>query len=208
MQPVRTDPPHIPLRTAGWPTRRSPRWAIAAGAALLAVGVAVGLAHRPTPGQRATDLRSFLQALNSDVESCSGGVRDSLFVLREIDSGASHDVKTAITVASTAAANCSPANNELLDNLTAEQVPESLSSYHLQAAVADLIGWAAPDAATTAADVAAVLAARGKPAEAAARAALRLALRRLDAQRAVADAALEPAIKALSPQSSPPRLYG
>jgi len=193
---------------AGWPTRRAPRWAIAAGVALLAVGVAVGLSHRPTPGQRATDLRGFLQALNSDIESCSGGVRDSMVALGAIDAGTSHKVTTAITIADIAAANCSPANNELLDDLYSEQVPESLSSYHLQAAVTDLINWAAPDAAQVQTDIATVLADRGKPAEAAAHAALTVALRKLDAQRSVVYAALAPAIRALSPQSSPPRLYG
>lgn len=208
MQPVTTDPPHIPLGAAGWPTRRSPRWAIAAGAAMLLIAVAVGLSHRPSTAQRATDLRGFLQSLNSDVESCSGGVRDSLYALRAIDSWASYDVKTAINIASIAAANCSPANNELLDNLFGEQVPESLSSYHLKASVTALIDWAAPDAQRAAGDIVTVLTGRGRPAEAAARAALRLALRKLDAQRSVVYAALEPAIRALSPQSSPPKLYG
>src|SRR5690348_14555387 len=135
MQTTTTEPPFIPVRRSGWPTRRVPRWGLAAGAVLLAVAVAVGLSHRPTSGQRAADLRSFLHQLSADVESCSGGVRESLFVLRQVDSGASQDRKTAVIVADTAAANCSPANNELLDDLTAAQAPGSLASYHLQAAV-------------------------------------------------------------------------
>lgn len=208
MQTARTDPPDVPLRTSGWPTRRSPRWLIAAGAVLLAVGVAVGIAHRPTTGQRATDLRTFLSLINSDIESCSGGVGESLSVLHTIDTGASHDVATALNVASTAAANCAPANNELLADLTSAQVPESLASYHLQSAITDLIDWAAPDAEQVPADVATVLADRGKPSEAAARAALAQALRTLDAQRTLVYAALAPAIKALSPQSTPPVLHG
>jgi len=208
MQTTRTDPPYVPLRQSGWPTRRAPRWALGAGAVLLAAAVAVGLSHRPTTGQRATDLRGLIHELNADVESCSGGVRESLLVLRKIDAGTSGDVKTAISVASTASANCSPANNELLDDLTTVQAPESLASYHLQAAVTALIDWAAPHAEQVAADVATVLSDRGKPAEAADRAALRLALHKLDAQRAVFDAALEPAIRSLSPASAPPTLYG
>jgi len=175
---------------------------------LLAVAVAVGLSHRPTSGQRAADLRTFLHQLNADVESCSGGVRESLYVLRTIDSGASHDVKTAVTVANTAAANCSPANNELLVDLTTAQPPESLASYHLGTAVTGLIDWAAPRATRVAADVAAVLANRGRPAEAADRAALQGALRELDAQRTVVYTALAPAIRSLSPASMPPWLYG
>jgi hypothetical protein len=208
MQAAKTDPPFVPVRRGGWPTRRAPRWVIGAGAVLLAVAVAVGLSHRPTSGQRAADLRSFLRQLTADVESCSGGVRESLFVLRTIDSGGSRDVKTALNVANTAAANCSPANNELLVDLTTAQPPESLASYHLGTAITGLIDWAAPRATRVAADVAAVLANRGRPAEAADRAALQGALRELDAQRTVVYTALAPAIRSLSPASTPPRLYG
>ena len=207
MHTVKTEPPYIPVR-GGWPTQRVPRWALAAGAVLLAIAVAVGLSHRPTTGQRGADLRGFLQQLNADIESCSGGVRESLFVLRQIDAGASTDVKTALNVARTAAANCSPANNELLDDLTAAQPPESLASYHLGAAVTALIDWAAPRAIRAATDVATVLADRGRPAEVADRAALRRALSQLDAQRKVVYAALAPAITSLSPESTAPRLYG
>jgi len=191
-----------------WPTRRAPRWVIGAGSLLLAVAVAVGLAHRPTAGQRAADLRGFLHQLTSDIESCSGGVRESLFVLRQIDTGASRDVPTALRVARTAAANCSPANNELLAALTAAQPPESLASYHLGSSVKALIDWAAPDAQRVAADASAVLAKRGKPGEPKARAALREALSKLDAQRGVVYAALQPAIKTLDPTAAPPVLYG
>jgi len=181
---------------------------LGAAAVLLAVAVAVGLSHRPTNGQRGADLRGFLQQLNADIESCSGGVRESLFVLHKIDSGASTDVKTALNVANTAAANCSPANNTLLVDLTAAQPPESLASYHLGAAITGLIDWAAPRATRVAADVADVLTDRGSPAEAADRTALRLALRELDAQRNVVYTVLAPAINSLSPESVAPRLYG
>ena len=201
-------PPYVPIRATGWPTRRLPRWAIAVGVVLLAVAVAVALAHRPTRGQRAADLRSFLHELTVDIESCSGGVRESLFVLRQIDTGASTDLPTALSVARTAAANCSPANNELVAALTATQPPESLASYHLQHAITALIDWAAPDAERAAAAVVAVLADRGRPSEGAALAALGRARHALDAQRSVVYEALEPAIKALDPNSAPPVLYG
>ena len=116
--PPRPDPPYIPIRQSGWTVRRAPRWAIAAIAVLVAIGVAVGLSHRPTTGQRATDLRTVLHSLTSEIESCAGGVRESLYVLRAIDTGASHDLATALNVADTGAANCSPANNVSLANLT------------------------------------------------------------------------------------------
>jgi hypothetical protein len=202
-----TDPPFVPLRKSGWPTRRSPRWAFVAGAVLLLIGVLVGLSHRPTKGERATDLRGLLSTLNTDIESCSGGVGDALRVLNAIDSGSSHDVQTAINLANLGSANCSPANNQQLDDLTGVQVPESLDSYNLQAAVTDLINWAAPDAVRVQADVATVLTDRGRPAESAAVRTLSLDLRKLRAQRAVVFAALAPAIKALSPQSAPPILW-
>src|SRR5271166_4577598 len=206
MQQV-SDPPYVPIRPSGWPTRQSPRWLIGAGAVLLAISLAVGLSHHPTQGERATDLRGLLSTLTTDIESCSGGVGDSLNVLKAIDNGSSHDIATALNVADTGAANCSPANNSALDDLTAVQVPESLSSYHLQRAVTGLIDWAAPDAADVMTDVATVLTARGKPAAAADRAALAAALRKLATQRQVVYAALEPAIKALSPTSAPPVLW-
>ena len=208
MQTTRTDPPHIPIRSGGWPARRSPKWVFAAGAVLLAVGIAVALTHRPTAGQRMADLRGFLNKLTTDVQSCSGGVRESFYVLRQIDNGTSHDLKTAEKVANTAAANCSPANNELLDDLTSVQPPESLASYHLARAVTALIDWSAPRAGQVAADVATVLAKRGQPGEAAARAALAADQRKLERQRTVVDHALAPAIRALDPAAAPPVLYG
>ena len=208
MQTSRTDPAYVPIRTGGWPTRRAPKWLFAAGAVLLAIAVAVALAHRPTGGQRAADLRTFLHQLNADIESCSGGVRESLFVLRQIDSGASHDMKTALSVARTAAANCAPANNELVANLTSLQPPESLASFRLGRAVRALIDWSAPRAGRVASDVVSVLTKRGKPGEGAARTALAAAQRKLDRQRAVFDRALAPAIRALDPAAKPPALYG
>src|SRR5260370_37543893 len=120
-----TEPPYVPIRRSGWPTKRSPRWAFAAGAGLLLIAVLVGLSHRPTNGQRAADLRGLLSTLNTDIESCSGGVGDALRVLNAIDSGSSHDVATAINLATLGATNCSPANNQLLDDLTAVPGPET-----------------------------------------------------------------------------------
>jgi hypothetical protein len=207
MRTSTTDPPFVPLRRSGWPVRRTPRWAMAAGIVLLAAGVAVGLAHHPSPSERAADLKSLLASLSTDIQSCSGGVGDALRVMNAIESGTSHDTKTAISLARLGAANCSPANNEQLDDLTAVQVPESLARYHLRAAVKDLIDWAAPEAGQVQSDVAKVLSQRGKPGEQAANAALARDLRQLKRQRAVVYAALRPAIEALSPHSKPPVLW-
>jgi hypothetical protein len=205
---AQANPPYIPLRNSGWPARRMPRWLLAALAICGLIAVALGISQRPTSGQRAADLRGFLRALTADVGSCAAGVSESMTVLHAISSGASHDLTTAVSEVRYGAANCSPANNELLDNLTGEQAPESLARYHLQDAVTALIDWAAPDAQRVMTDVAAVLTAHGGAARAAGQARLRLDLRKLDAQRAVVYAALAPAIRALSPSSAPPRLPG
>ena len=206
--PSRPDPPYVPIRAARWPVRRMPARAVLIGVAIVAVTVAVSLVHHPSRSERATDLRGVLQAVNYDIESCAGGVGESLTALRQIRSGASHDVTDAITVAGTGAANCSPANNELIDDLEGYQVPESLASFHLQDAVTGLVDWAAPDAEQVQSDVARLLAARGPQARSQAQAALNAALRRLNTQRDAADAVLDSAIRTLAVHAGPPRLPG
>jgi hypothetical protein len=192
----------------GESARRMPRWAYLAGVLILAGAVAVALVHRPSPAERAFDLTGVLQTLTADMESCAGGVGESLTALHQIEAGASHDVTDALSVAGTGAGNCSPANNELIDDLEGYEVPESLASYHLQNAVTGLVAWAAPDAEQVQSDVGAVLAASTPQARQAAGAALARALRRLDAQRAAVDAVLRPAIAALHPRAALPRLPG
>jgi hypothetical protein len=185
-----------------------PGWLVIAAVAIAAVAVTLSVVHKPTHGERASDLRGFLQAVNSDIESCAGGVGESLTALREIDSGASHDLADGIKVAGDGASNCSPANNELIDDLESYQVPESLASYHLQDAVTGLVNWAAPDAEQVQNDVANLLAARGAQPRARAQAALTRALRKLNAQRSAADAVMDSAIRSLAVNAAPPRLPG
>jgi hypothetical protein len=206
--PPRADPPYIPIRRTRWPVRRTPRWLLLAGLVLLAGAVLVGLTHRPSTPQRAADLRGFLRNMNADIESCAGGVRESLTALQAIQSGASHDTPTAIGIAQYGAANCSPANNELLDDLTQFEVTESLASFRLSRVVTGLVTWAAPDAQQVQADVADVLAARSPQARASASAALRQARAKLDAQRAAIDSVIESASAALSAHAAPPALPG
>jgi hypothetical protein len=182
-----------------------------AAAVLLVLAVAVALVHKPSQAQRAADLRGFLAAMNADIESCAGGVGESLTALHAIDSGSSHDLATAISIAGTGASNCSPANNELIDDLEGFQVPESLASYHLRSAVTGLVTWAAPDAGRVQTDVAHVLAARTASSPAAAsqaRADLKRALSTLDAQRSAVDAVIRSAIGSLGMRAAPPRLPG
>jgi hypothetical protein len=192
----------------GRASRRIPRVLYLAGIGFLAIAVAVALVHRPSRAERAADLAGVLQTMNADIESCAGGVGESLTALRAISGGTSHDVTDAITVAGTGASNCSPANNELLDDLEGYEVPESLARFHLQDAVTGLVAWAAPDAEQVQADVARVLAARTPQARTTAQAALARALRKLNAERAATDAVINSAISSLSARAAPPRLPG
>jgi hypothetical protein len=205
--PIKTDPPHVPLRHGGWPVRRTPWWLFAAGALVLAGAILVGLAHRPTRPQRAADMNGFLHDMTTDIQSCAGGVRESLTVMRAIESGTSHDLQTAIGIATYGATNCSPANNELLDDLLQYQVSESLSSFRLSRAVDGLVTWAFPDAQRVQNDVAAVLQAHGA-ARAAATVKLHRDLRSLDAQRAYVDKIMMKAVTTTSATGKLPSLPG
>jgi hypothetical protein len=205
--PEYTEPPFVPLRHSHWPTRKSPRWLILAGLVVLACAVLVGVAVQPSQAQRATDMNGFLHDMTADIQSCAGGVRESLTVLRAINAGTSHDRATAIGVASYGAQNCSPANNELLDDLVQYQVHESLAAYRLDRAVKGLVTWAFPDAQRVQADVAAVLRA-SRADRAAATAKLRQALQRLDGQRAYVDGVLRGATTATHATDPLPSLPG
>jgi hypothetical protein len=204
--PTRTDPPYVPIRPTAWPTQRIPRPLVLAVVALVAAAVLVGLAHRPSQAQRAGDLRAFLSDVTADIQSCAGGVGESLFALSQVQSGATRDVATAVNIAQTGAANCSPANNELLDDLEQYQVTESLASFRLNRVVTGLVTWAAPDAQQVQTDVARVLTAPDQRARDQDLASLRQARATLDAQRAKVDSIIESASRSLSAHAAPPRL--
>jgi hypothetical protein len=198
--PVRTDPPYVPIRTSPWPQRRIPRSTYLVGVALLLIAVAVGVVHKPSQAEKASDFRGFLQEVTSDIESCAGGVSESLQALRLVQSGAdasAADVSAGISVAQQGAANCSPANNEQIDDLQSVQVSESLDSYRLSGAVTGLVNWAAPDAEQVQTDVANVLSARGGKARSQAEAQLAAARTALDKQRSAVNATIDAAMRSL-----------
>jgi hypothetical protein len=198
----------IPTRRSGWPVLRTPRWMLA-GAAVLVAGLALAaIPHRPSTAQRAADLRGMVHDLNTDIESCAGGVNDSLTALREIQSGASHDVKTAVNIATTGAANCSPANSTPMDDLVQYQPPGSLASFHLDQTVNDLVTWGFPDAQRVQTDVATLLTASTPSAISAATAQLRRDQGVLDAQRATIYAMINAASRSLSADVKLPPLPG
>jgi hypothetical protein len=179
------------------------------GGAVLVAGLTLAaLPHRPSTAQRAADLRGMVHDLNVDIESCAGGVNDSITALQAIQSGASHDVKTAIVIANTAAANCSPANSMPMEDLVQYQAPESLASFHLQAAVDDLVTWGFPLAQRVQTDVATLVVAKTPAAVQRASAQLRHDQQALDAQRATIDRLITSASTSLSAHVSPPSLPG
>jgi hypothetical protein len=179
---------------------------LAAAAVLVAGLVLAAIPHRPSAAQRAADLQGMVHDLTIDIQSCAGGVTDSLTALQVIESGTSHDVKTAVTIANTAVANCAPGNNTQMEDLVQYQVPESLASFHLEAAVNDLVTWAFPLAQRVQSDVASRVAATTPAGIEAANAQLRRDRQAMDAQRARIDQAFTSASTALSAHVAPPRL--
>jgi len=177
-----------------------PRSTYMVGVALLLLAVAVGLVHKPSQSEKASDLRGVLQEMTSDIESCAGGVTESLQALQLVQSGAdasATDVSQAVTIAQQGAANCSPANNEEVDDLENAQVPESLDSYRLAGAVTGLVAWAAPDAERVQTDVANVLSASSPQARSQAQAQLTAAEAALSRQGAMVNRLVDAAMRSL-----------
>ena len=195
-------------RPSGWPVRRTPRWMLAGGALLAAGLTLAALPHRPSTAQRAADLRGMVHDLTVDIESCAGGVTDSITALKAIQSGASHDVKTAVMIADTAAANCSPANSMPMEDLVQYQVPESLASFHLERAVNDLVTWGFPLAQRVQADVATLVTVKTPAAIRRASVQLRRDRQGLDAERTQIGQLITAASRSLSAQVAPPNLPG
>ena len=209
--PTRTDPPWVPIRTSRWPVSpKTPRWLLLVGLVILIGAVLVALVHKPTKSEQATDLQAFLHDMTADTQSCAGGVRESLNALHLINAGdsSSQHVKDTIAIARYGAANCSPANNELLDDLTQYQVTESLAAYHLPAAVNGLVTWCFPYAQRVQHDVANELGARTAAHRQQYAAALQRDTNDLNRQRAKIDGILMKAITATGSRPDLPPLPG
>ena len=196
----------IASRPSGWPVLRTPKWMLAAGVVLVAGLTLAAIPHRPSTAQRATDLRGMVHDLTTDIESCAGGVSDSITALQAIRSGASNDVTTAVKIANTAAANCSPANSMPMEDLVQYQAPESLASFHVQTAVNDLVTWGFPLAQRVQIDVATLVTAKAPDAITRASAQLRKDQLALDAQRARIDHVINAASTSLTAHVAPPSL--
>jgi hypothetical protein len=196
---VRTGP-------TGWPVLRTPRWLWAGAAVLLAGLVLAAIPHHPSTAQRVADLRDFVANVNTDIESCAGGITDTRTALQAIQAGTSTDVATAVKIAKDGAANCAPANSTPMEDLVQYQVHESLASFHLDNTINDLVTWGFPLAQRVQLDMGDLAAATTPAAKAAATAALVKDQRALDAQRAKIYKAINAASTALGAQVAPPNL--
>jgi hypothetical protein len=182
--PTKTEPPFVPLRHTGWATRRTPLWVFGALIVIIAGVVLVSLSHKPSQAQRASDLTGYFNDVNAGIESCAGGVRDSMSALAKVEAGDTADLSAAIGIVTLGAQNCAPANNQPLSDFTGYQVTESLAQFPLDTADNDVITWAFPDAMNAQQDMLAVLRATTPAAKAGAYTTLRAAMRTMDAQRA------------------------
>ena len=198
--PTRTDPPYVPIRTNRWaPHQKAPRWLLL-----------VALTHKPSRSQQAGDLNGVLKDMTTGIQSCAGGVGESFSALHRVQAGenSAKNVRATIKIARYGAANCSPANNELLDDLTQYQVTESLAAFHLETAVNELVTWAFPYAQRVQNDVANQLGAQDAAKRQQYTAALQRDTNDLNRQRAKIDRILTKAIAATGATARPPRLPG
>lgn len=203
--PTKTEPPFVPLRHTGWASHRTPLWVFAAIIVLAAGVVLVSLSHKPSQAQRASDLTGYFSDVNAGIESCAGGMRDSLTALRKVEAGEVANYSTAVAILTYNAQNCSPANNQSLSDFAGYQVTESLARYPLDTADNDVVTWAF-DAQEAQTDMLAVLKAATPAAKAQANAALRTAMRALDARKAAIDAIWTSAEKGVGSTAALPSL--
>jgi hypothetical protein len=188
-----------------------PKWLYGAFAALVVIGIAVGISVKPSTAERVTDMKGFLSDVWTDVESCAGGVGESLSALHQVQAGtaaSATDISQAIVIAQDGAQNCGPAVNEQIDDLENYQVTESLASFKLGGVVSGLVDWADPDAVRVQTDVANLLQARGAQARGKAQAQLTSDLAALNRERSSIDSVVDGTMKSLGMQQAGLKLPG
>jgi hypothetical protein len=207
---VSTTQQRVQLRPSGWPVRRMPLWSLAVAAVLVVGVVLVSLSAKPSNAQQVSDFNSYLHDMNAAVESCAGGVTESR---QAMDTVTASTLKTAESLVSYDAANCSPANNESLEDLTQYQVTESLAKFNLATCANDYVTWSF-DAVQAQQDMLAVIKAASPGVRPAAPSAARSAaqrtlaqgLRTMDAERTTIDGILRSAEHNLSDNATLPDL--
>lgn len=201
-------PTRVPSGRTGWPVLRTPRWMLAGAFVLLLGLVLAALPSHPSNAQRVTDLRDMVTQVHIDIESCAGGVTDSLTALKAIQDGSSTDVAMAQKIAKTASDNCAPGNNMQMEDLVQYQVHESLAEFHLDKAVDEMVTWAFPLAQRVQMDAGTLAAAHGATAIANATAQLRKDQRAMDVERSMVDQMFNAASTQLHANVAPPALPG
>jgi hypothetical protein len=203
--PTQTEPPFVPLRHAGWATRRTPLWVFGV-LVVAAVGVfLVSLSHKPSASQRASDLSGYFGDVTAGIGSCAAGLRDSETAYQQVLGGDTANTDTAQSIFTYGGSNCTVAGNEALTDFASYQVTESLASFNLDTADNDVLTWSF-DATAVQQDMAAVLRATTPPARESAQATLRTATATLDAQRTATDAIWTAAKKATGATAAIPSL--
>ena len=152
--PTRTDPPYVPIRSTAWPVRKTPRWLLAAG--LHRGRGACWSASRCTrrKSQRAADLNGFLTDMKTDIQSCAGGVRDSLTALRSIEAGTASTTSAPRSASPPTGRRTAPRRTTCSSmTWSGTRCHESLASFRLDRVVYGLVDWATPDALRVQADV-------------------------------------------------------
>jgi hypothetical protein len=203
--PTQTQPPFIPLRRSGWATRRTPLWVFAVLAVAAAGVFLVSLSQKPSPSQRASALAAYFRDVKGGIGSCAAGLRDSEDAYGQVLGGDTAHARTARSIFTYGANNCTLASNESLTDFAGYQVTESLSRYHLDTADNGVITWSF-DSTEVQHDMTAVLDAATPAARASAQATLRTAIAKLDAQRADLDAIWTAAKKAAGATAALPAL--
>jgi hypothetical protein len=180
-----------------------------AGAFVLLAGLVLAAwPSHPSNAQRVADLRDMVREVHYDIQSCAGGVTDSLTALKAIQDGSSTDVAGAQNIAKTASDNCAPGNNMQMEDLVQYQVHESLAAFHLDKAVDDMVTWAFPLAQRVQMDAGTLAAAHGATAIASATAKLRTDQQAMDAERSLIDQMFNSASTQLHADVAPPALPG
>lgn len=133
-------------------TRRS-RYVIAGVVVVLALSVAFDVGHSATAHDRASDLRSLVSEVKSDMASCNSSVADSFQAYNDVLGGEYSKRHEAERVINGDEPYCTLAGNTDLYDLATLEVPGTLRPYNLQSVLQSLTSWAFPDAAKVINDI-------------------------------------------------------
>lgn len=126
---------------------------LALGAGLFVLGsVVFNLGFSTSRGDRASDMRSLVSHVASDMAACNSSVRDSFTAYAEVG-GQPSERSAAEKVISGNQPYCTPVGNTDLFDLDTLEVPGTLRAYDLQPVLQALGQWAYPDGAAVMTDL-------------------------------------------------------